>query len=191
MAEMMILCLLGTSGSGKSTIASELERHKVSALVSHRTREKRLNEQHGIDGFFISREEFLVHEKAGAFCATTEYAGNLYGLAWNELDHFKMLGKKVVSYVVDVTGLEGLKKAMEGNESYHIVSVGICSSEEMLRDRMQKRGDAQEKIEERMKMYPDEQSKVLSAVNYVLINQDGKLKTSVNDILEIIEREKA
>lgn len=190
MSEMVVLCILGTSGSGKSTIAKELERRKIPMVVSHRTREKRAKEEHGVDGYFITRDRFIEMDEQQAFCAKTEYAGNLYGLGWGELGHFRMMGKEVVSYVVDVTGLEALKRKLDGNGSYRVLSVGVCSNEEMVRTRMVKRGDEKEKIEERMKNHYEEQSSVLAAVDYVVANPDGKLQMSVRDILEIIEREK-
>ena len=191
MSEMVVLCILGTSGSGKSTIAKELERRKIPMVVSHRTRDRRPKEEHGVDGYFITRDQFIEMDKQEAFCAKTEYAGNLYGLGWGELGHFKMMGKEVVSYVVDVTGLETLKRELDGNDSYRVVSVGICSSEEMVRSRMAKRGDENEKIEERMNNHYEEQSSVLAAVDYVVANPNGKLQMSVRDIIKIIEREKA
>lgn len=191
MSEMLILCLLGTSGSGKSTIAKELDRRKVPMVVSHRTRKRRPKEEHGVDGYFITRDRFIEMDEQQAFCAKTEYAGNLYGLGWGELSHFKMMRKEVVSYVVDVTGLETLKRELEGDMSYRVVSVGVCSNEQMVRSRMVKRGDEEEKIDERMRMHYEEQSSVLAEVDYVVVNQDGKLQMSVRDIIEIIEREKA
>lgn len=190
MKETLILCLLGPSGSGKSAIASELKKQMIPAVVSHRTREKREKEEHGVDGYFVSREKFLEYDANNAFCAKTEYHGNLYGLSWGELRHFKMIGRDVVSYVVDSTGLDALKKEVDGKEGHRVLSVGIVTPMEMLKKRMVQRGEDEATIERRIATYEKEQGDITARVDYLVGNVDGMLERAVSEIMGIIQREK-
>ena len=55
------LYILGTSGSGKTTLAKRLQNiksNKFKRIVQYSTREKRVNEQDGIDYHFISEDTY-------------------------------------------------------------------------------------------------------------------------------------
>ncbi|MBA4293765.1 hypothetical protein C0431_12455 [bacterium] len=190
MSRMLIVCILGASGSGKSSIARELMKRKIPSLVSHRTRPIREKEEHGVDGYFVTRERFLEYAAQGTFCATTEYHGNLYGLSLGELSHFKAMGKEAVSYVVDVNGLVELREGLKDSDEYDVIAIGLCSPSTSLKERMLYRGDDPEKIEGRMAGHKEESKSVFSEADYVIGNADGKIQLAVRDILEIIKREK-
>lgn len=190
MREMLIICLLGPSGSGKSAIAHELKGKKIPALVSHRTRPIREKEEHGVDGYFVTKDKFQEYKEQNAFCAETEYKGNFYALSWGELNHFKSIGTEAVSYVVDSTGLDTLKKELEGNKDFRIVSVGLFTPKEMVLERLAKRGDGPEMVKSRISTYEKERSDVADRIDYLVGNVDGKLNFAVMDVMDIVEREK-
>ena len=67
---MKIICILGKSGSGKSSVEKKLESIGYKRIISYTTRKPRGNEKDGKEYHFVSREEFEQY---------AEYAGNYYG----------------------------------------------------------------------------------------------------------------
>jgi guanylate kinase len=72
----------GPSGSGKSSLIRKLlERQDVTAelSISATTRKPRLGETHGVEYYFVSREEFEAAIDRDEFLESAEYNHNLYG----------------------------------------------------------------------------------------------------------------
>ena len=83
------IILSAPSGSGKSTIASFLlhEIESLSFSVSATNRKKRINENEGIDYYFISREKFESHIESNDFIEWEEVYTNHYkGTLKSEID---------------------------------------------------------------------------------------------------------
>lgn len=72
----MIIALLGASGSGKTTIQNALVRHGFEKIVSHTTREPRINEVSGQDYYFTSNTTFEIMVESGLFAEFDEYSQN-------------------------------------------------------------------------------------------------------------------
>jgi guanylate kinase len=90
----MILCLIGYSSSGKSTIAKHLrERYHIPQLKSHTTRPKRGDSDNEM--FFVNDEEFETIE----LLECTEVSGYKYGLSKKEFEYgLEMLSSIVITY---------------------------------------------------------------------------------------------
>ena len=103
----MIICLLGASGSGKSTIENELAtHHKYSKIVSYTTRQPRDGEVNGKDYFFTNNETFISMLNERLFAEYDEYSQNrLYGTLKSDY----VDGNKVV--VLTPNGLRQLKES--------------------------------------------------------------------------------
>ena len=86
----MIYVLLGASGSGKSTIASQLD---LPEIKSHTTREKRSSES-GQEYYFVSKDVFMNTK----MIESVEYSGNLYGVSYEEAQ--KYITKDIDCYVI-------------------------------------------------------------------------------------------
>ena len=76
---MKIICILGKSGSGKSSVEKKLESIGYKRIISYTTRKPRGNEKDGKEYHFVSREDFeqLITKKI--IIEYAEYAGNYYG----------------------------------------------------------------------------------------------------------------
>ena len=114
----MIICLLGASGSGKSTIEKELStHHNYSKIVSYTTRQPRDGEVNGKDYFFTNNETFISMLNESLFAEYDEYSQNrLYGTLKSDY----VEGNKVV--VLTPNGLRQLKESC-GNENIFSVLV--------------------------------------------------------------------
>ena len=102
----MTIVLLGSSGSGKSTIENELSTHHgFSKIVSYTTRKPRNNEENGKDYYFVDNETFNEILDRDLFAEYDEYSQNrLYGtLKSDYVDDNKVV-------VLTPNGLRQLKK---------------------------------------------------------------------------------
>ena len=97
-----INCIVGASGSGKSSL---LEQLVTPVLVSHTTRKKRENEVEGEDYYFVSEQEF----KKLNFIEEVTFAGRRYGLSHKEV-HNKFKNNREVTVIVDIEGYKQLKE---------------------------------------------------------------------------------
>lgn len=76
-----LLVVAGPSGVGKSTVVNWVRANAsdVWVSVSMTTRGQRAGETHGVEYFFVDRDEFLATVELGQMLEWAEYAGNLYG----------------------------------------------------------------------------------------------------------------
>jgi guanylate kinase len=81
-----LYCLLGKSASGKSTIERLLEEKGLKRLISCTTRPMREKEQHGVDYFYISEQEFESLKNNNKLLEHTEYRGWHYGLSIEQIN---------------------------------------------------------------------------------------------------------
>jgi len=70
-----VLCLIGETASGKSTIEKELSENGYKKLVSYTTRKIREGEIDGIDYHYVTNEEFDKMKAGELFAEWDEYGG--------------------------------------------------------------------------------------------------------------------
>lgn len=77
----LLIVVSGPSGAGKGTICKELlnRRDDINISVSATTREPRAGEKHGINYFFLGRDEFEEGIDQDAFLEHATVYNNLYG----------------------------------------------------------------------------------------------------------------
>jgi len=95
------------SGSGKTTIVRHLlgiEALNLEFSISATSREKRGNEVHGKDYYFLSAKEFKTKIKNEEFLEWEEvYRDNFYGTLKTEVERIWAKGKNVI-FDIDVSG---------------------------------------------------------------------------------------
>ncbi|MBQ9958864.1 MAG: guanylate kinase, partial [Oscillospiraceae bacterium] len=113
--ERKLVVVSGPSGCGKDTVVSCLkqQRSDIRQSVSCTTRAPREGEQHGVNYYYISREEFLQRLENGRMLEYNEFAGNLYGTPRDELEQLMQTGDTVV-LVIDVHGAVNVKRIYPG-----------------------------------------------------------------------------
>lgn len=113
-AKPIILAIVGASGAGKTSLSMFLQsRLNIPAIVSYTTRPMRSGERDGVDHYFTDEESVPAPDDRFAY---TEYGGYEY---WTKPSQFTKF--KVVSYVVDETGLIEMKKRW--GKKFTIISV--------------------------------------------------------------------
>lgn len=160
------------SGSGKTTIVRHLlkqERFNLEFSISATSREKRENEVHGEDYYFISLRDFKDHIKNDEFLEWEEvYRDNFYGTLKTEVERIWALGKNVI-FDIDVVG--GLRIKRKFPEQTLSVFVKPPSVDE-LKIRLKKR---QTESEDRINMRIAKASVELATApqfDYIIKNYD-------------------
>lgn len=100
---MTIICIIGNSGSGKSTIAAEMETFGIKQIVSYTTRPMREGEVNGIGHFFVTEplaEHLLMSYRPLAY---TLFGGFRYFALFRNLS-LPYNNANIVSYVIDEKG---------------------------------------------------------------------------------------
>ena len=81
-----MLILVGPSASGKTEIAKLLDiKYHLTKVITHTTREKRINEKDDVDYHFVSKDDFLIMKINNEFVETTTYNNNYYGTSKKEI----------------------------------------------------------------------------------------------------------
>ena len=95
----ILVVVSGFSGSGKGTIMKKLmEKYsdKYALSVSATTRDPRPGEEHGVDYFFVTKEEFEDMIQKGALVEYAQYVSNYYGTPKAYVEEQLSAGKSVI-----------------------------------------------------------------------------------------------
>src|SRR5210317_1675606 len=107
MKDGKLIVFSAPSGSGKTTIVRHLlsiDDLNLEFSISATSREKRGQEVHGKDYYFLSAKEFKSKIKAEEFLEWEEvYRDNFYGTLKTEVERIWALGKHVI-FDIDVSG---------------------------------------------------------------------------------------
>lgn len=174
-----ILILSGPSGCGKSTLLKEVykEISDYYFSISTTTRSPRDGEVHGIDYFFVSKEEFENDIKNDDFLEYALVHGNYYGTSLKPINAALNEGKLVI-FDIDVQGHEIVRNKL----SDIVTSVFITTpSLKELSDRLTSRNtDAHEVIEKRIKNAKTE-VEFFQDYDYLIINDN--LEVAANQLV--------
>ena len=140
------------SGSGKSTIVqwlmAEHPELRLAFSISATTRPPRGTEQHGVEYFFLSPEEFRSRIAAGEFLEYEEvYQDRFYGTLKEQVDNQLKAGQNVV-FDVDVKGGCNIKEHY-GSKALSVF-IQPPSVEELRRRLIGRATDSMEQIEQRV-----------------------------------------
>lgn len=172
------------SGSGKTTIVRELLKRfpQFEFSISATSRQPRGTEQHGVDYYYLSNEEFRERVECGEFVEWEEvYAGTCYGTLKSEMERIWAKGNVIV-FDVDVMGGINLKRLFGDNAcSVFIMPPSIEELERRLRGRGT---DSEEVILKRINKAEFELSKS-SEFDHIVVND--VLADAVNEATTIID----
>ena len=207
------IILAGYSGSGKDTVshatikvADALEsRHQFHHSRSRYTdRSRRPSEIQGIDGFFVTPEEFDTRQQGGEFFfdyKKDEYGGVRYGFSWPKLDaelvdrHTFVVGGEINTAVALKEALDGIAQRSRG-EMNHVLHPIILFINRPLENiiagiNMRRAPEVERKkriahVEEHWEPYPKALEAVKSGAEFIW-NDD--LDTSSRQVIQVVEAE--
>ncbi len=179
----MIIVLSGKTASGKDTIKSALLKKypNLRRVITTTSRTPRAGEVNGVDYYFLSEEEFKIKISNNEFLESVEYGGNLYG---TEKTQFTQNGD--ILWKIDPSRAGKVRKLLKDN----LVVIYVTASDEVILERLEKRGLPQEEIAKRMADDKRIWDQFKDKYDYVVENMPGKLQEAVNEIIKILEDNK-
>ena len=167
-----VIIFSAPSGAGKSTIVNHLLSiyPELEFSISATSRSPRGQEQHGVEYYFFSADEFRQMIAEDKFVEYEEvYAGSFYGTLRSEVERIWAKGHAIV-FDIDVQGGVNLKRIF-GDQALSVLIQ--APSVDILRKRLIGRGtDTAEAIEKRVAKAESEMEFAAGKFDYVLINDN-------------------
>ncbi len=179
-----LFVISGSSGVGKGTVIKRfLEKNPDFKLsVSCTTRPMRTGEKHGVNYYYLNREEFMQSVENGEFLEWAEFSGNCYGtnkkFVQNCLDNNENLILEI-----DTQGALQVKEKMSNAVLIFIMPPSLEELENRLRGRGTETEDA---IQKRLNTVKSEMENA-KKFHYNVINDD--VERAVEEIENIIKNE--
>ena len=180
-------CLIfsAPSGSGKSTIVQWLTKEhpelNLEFSISATSRPPRGTEQHGVEYFFLTPEEFKAKIEANEFLEYEEvYTDRYYGTLKSQVEDMLENGKNVI-FDIDIKGGINVKKFF-GDRALSLF-IQPPSVEELRKRLVGRATDSAEQIEERLAKAEYEMS-FAPQFDQIIINDD--LDTAKAETLKTI-----
>ena len=176
-----LVVISAPSGSGKTSLAElllkEVDRMRFS--VSHTTRPRRGGEEHGVDYFFVSVEEFEGMVSEGEFLEHAHVYDNYYGTS-RAFVEAELGGGMDVLLDIDIQGALKVKKLIP--EALMIFV--LPPSFQVLKERLVGRGlDDEAVIERRLQVAKDE---IKYYVNYDFVIINSEIRQCLQDLKSIV-----
>jgi guanylate kinase len=174
------------SGSGKTTLVHYLlskPELNLAFSVSATSRDKRPNEKHGRDYYFLNPEDFKQKIKEHAFVEWEEvYKDNFYGTLKEEVNRLLDAGKNVI-FDIDVKGGLNIKRQFPDNSLAIFVKPPDIST---LKQRLEGRQtETPEKIQMRVDK-ANEEMQYAKNFDVIIINDD--LEKAKQDAYQIVKQ---
>jgi guanylate kinase len=168
-----ILVLSGPSGAGKSTIINQASTAigDYYFSISTTTRKPRMGETHGVEYYFVSKEEFESDIKSGNFLEYAKVHDNYYGTSMKPVNDALSDGKLVI-FDIDVQG-HRLVRAKMGDitTSVFITPPSLKELEDRLRARS---SDSTDTINRRINNAKKE-IEAIGEYDFVIINDEVEM----------------
>lgn len=181
----LLLVVSGPSGAGKGTICKEIitRNEDIKLSVSATTRKPREGEVHGVNYFFLSKEEFQKMVDNNEFFEYAKIYDNYYGTPKSAIMESLENGQDVILEIE----MQGSKQVKEVYPEGVFIFVLPPSLKE-LKSRIVGRGtETLEEIDKRFSCAFEEIKKI-SDYNYFIINKE--VSKSADELQEIISAEK-
>ena len=181
----LLLVVSGPSGAGIGTICKALlnKNDQIKLSVSATTRKPRNGEVHGVNYFFIEKEEFTKMIENGEFLEYAQIYDNFYGTPKAAIIECLEKGQDVI-LEIEMQGARQIKEVYPEGVFIFVLPPSL----EELKSRIVGRGtETQEEIEKRFSCAFEEINQIVN-YDYFIVNED--IEKSVSDVEAIICAEK-
>ncbi|MEK6408274.1 MAG: guanylate kinase [Acidobacteriota bacterium] len=164
-----LIVVSAPSGAGKSSLAEQVLKRvpDVRFSISYTTRELRGDEQHGVDYYFVSEEEFRAMGERDEFLESAEVHGNLYGTHEQPVEEMLSQGLDVM-LDIDVQGAEQVRRRVPDA----ILIFVLPPSREILEARLRARNLNEPADVERRLRNAGIEVQLYERFDYVVLNDD-------------------
>lgn len=185
----LIIVISGPSGVGKDAVIKRLRevREGIHFVVTATSRAKREGEVDGKDYFFVSKEEFLSMVQRDELLEYAMVYGDYKGIPKQQIREFMEKGCDIVLRV-DIQGAATLRKILRNSAVFIFL---VAESESALVKRLiDRKTETKETLLVRIATAREEVRHIKN-FDYVVVNAEGKLESSVKLVESIIDAEKA
>ena len=183
MGKGLLYVISGPSGAGKGTICKRvLDELDIDLSISMTTRKPREGEVHGVNYYFVTREEFQKRIAEDGFFEYAQVYDNFYGTPKQMVMEQLAKGRDVL-LEIDTQGALNVKKAYPEGVAIFLLPPSL----EELRKRLTGRGtETPEAIELRLSKTLNEIS-CMTEYDYCVVNDD--LEVAVDQVVSIMKAE--
>lgn len=185
-SEPLLIVISGPSGVGKDTVVSEMKVRELNFhfVVTATTRPPRDTETHGVDYFFVSKDDFAEMINQDELLEYAIVYNDFKGIPKDQVRQALNSGKDVVMRI-DVQGAETIRKLCP---EALLIFLTTRDEEELARRLIARKTEAAEGLKLRIATARQEMKK-LKIFDYVVLNKEDRLDETVDIIESIIEAE--
>jgi len=184
--EPLLIVISGPSGVGKDTVIQCMMERGLPFhfVVTATTRPPRPEERHGVDYFFLTKDEFAEMIDQDELLEYAIVYNDYKGIPKQQVRDALASGKDVIMRI-DVQGAETVRKLAP---EAVLIFITVDSEEELLNRLRERKTETADALKLRMATARKELQRV-SAFDYVVLNRDFHLDDTVDTIRAIIQAE--
>lgn len=181
----LLVVLTGPSGAGKDSVLNVLRERgsPYHFTVTATTRAPRAGERHGVDYYFVSRDEFEAMVRNGELIEHATVYGQEKGVPKAPIREALAAGKDVIMRT-DIQGARHIRSIVPGTVTIFVAPPSLEELERRLRDRS---ADSEEQMAVRLKTASHEID-AAGEFDHIVVNDD--LNRCADEIEAILERER-
>ncbi len=176
-----LFVISGSSGVGKGTVIKQLlsNHDDLKLSISYTTRSPRNGEEHGINYFFVSKEDFKTAVDNNEFLEWAEFSGNCYGTKKSFVLNSLKNGEHVL-LEIDTQGALQIKEKMP---EAILIFIAPPSYDELVARLRGRKTESEEAIQKRLDFVKTEKENS-KYFDYIVINDT--VENAVKKISDII-----
>ena len=185
-SEQLLVVISGHSAAGKDTVIQRMKERdlQIHFVITATTRPARDDEQHGVDYFFVSHDEFARMIENDELIEYAIVYKDYKGVPREQVDSALASGKDVIMRV-DVQGAASIRELYP---EAILIFVTAQNEGELIRRLVDRKSESPEGLKLRIAMARNELKRI-DDFNYLVVNQDSHLDETVDNIISIIDAE--